>query len=181
MTKNKTIEPNVSKKIEPNASNKIEQTDIEKKEVARNQIAYTPHIKDYLDNLPTPSLTNLFGRNTAKRISISAMDQSTDTNHTRMKHLSFPAVTIGSKYLAIGSARLGKNLIKESNQLTTFIDIRGHGDRKSPFASRKSGNKTSVDFGWNMYEKIAMNPLRATGRPHPQVTRDRLIYLEIFD
>ena len=33
------------------------------------------------------SLTTLFGRNTANQVSISATDQSTDTNRTRMEHL----------------------------------------------------------------------------------------------
>ena len=61
------------------------------------------------------SLTTLFGRNTAKQISILATDQPTNTNRTKMEHISFPEVTIGLKYLAIGSARLDKNIVAEAN------------------------------------------------------------------
>ena len=74
-------------------------------------------------------------------------DQSTDTNHTSMEHLLLLATTIGSNYLAIGSARLGYKLIVEANQVSAYIDRRGHSYQESPFGSHKSGNKTSVDFG----------------------------------
>ena len=50
----KTIEKTASETIEPNASNKIEQIASKQKEIARNQIAYTPYFKTYLRNLPTP-------------------------------------------------------------------------------------------------------------------------------
>ena len=36
--------------------------------------------------------------------------------------------TEGSEYLAIGSAPLGDNLIAESNEASTSIDIWGHGE-----------------------------------------------------
>ena len=50
------------------------------------------------------------------------MDQSTDTNCTRMEYLSFPTVSIGLKDLAIGSAWLVDKLILEANQSSTYID-----------------------------------------------------------
>ena len=80
---------------------------------------------NFIDNLlaELKSFTTLFERNTSKQISISIMNQLTDNNQTRMKHLSFPAVTIGSKYLAKGSARLGNKLFAEANQVSTSIDI----------------------------------------------------------
>ena len=89
----------------------------------------------------------MFGRNNDKKISILATDQSIDTNRTRMEHLSLKTVTIGSKYLAIGSAQLGEKLIVESNQASTYIERRGHDYWDFLFGSHKSGNKMSVDFG----------------------------------
>ena len=53
-------------------------------------------------------MTTPFGRNNANKISILVTDQSTETNHTRMENILLPAVTIGSKDLAIGSAQLVK-------------------------------------------------------------------------
>ena len=75
-----------------------------------------------------------------------------------MEHLSLSVTTIGLKDPAIGSARLGNKVIVEANQSSYSIDIRGHGDCDLPFGSRKSGNKMSVDFGWNTDEKIRMKP-----------------------
>ena len=107
-------------------------------------------------NLPAQSrsLTALFSRNTAKQISISVTDQLTDTNHTRMEHLSLLSITIRSKYLAMGSAWFCYKLITESNQASTSIDRRVRGDWEFPFRSQKSGNKMSVDFGRNVDEKL---------------------------
>ena len=68
-------------------SKKIEQIASKQKEIAINQTTYTPHLKAHLYNIPIPSLTTFFGRNTSKQISILETDQLTDTNHTRMKHL----------------------------------------------------------------------------------------------
>ena len=62
-------------------------------------------------------------------MSISAMYQLADTNHTRMEYILLSTTTIGSKELAIGSARLGNNLILESNQASTSIDRLGYSDR----------------------------------------------------
>ena len=62
----KTIEPNAGKTIDPNASNTIENIASKKKEITRNQIAFNPHLKSYLDNLPTTSLKSPFGENTTK-------------------------------------------------------------------------------------------------------------------
>ena len=108
-----------------------------------------------------------FERNAAKQISISEADQSTDTNRTRMKHLFLPVVNIGSKYLMVCSVLLGNKLIAEANQAITSIGRRGHGYQEFLFGSWKSGNKISVDFGRNVDDKIAMNPSRAIGIPHP--------------
>ena len=74
-------------KIEQNASNKTEQIAIKQKEIARNKISYIPHFKDDLKNTPTQSPNTTFGINTAKKISISATDQSADTNRIRTEHL----------------------------------------------------------------------------------------------
>ena len=101
------------------------------------------------------------------------MSQSLDTNRTRIEHLSLSAITIGSKELAISSARLGKNRIVDYNQASFHIDIRGHVDQYFPFRSRKSGNKIIVDFGRNANEEIVMNPLRTIGIPLPYITRTR--------
>ena len=86
------------------------------------------------------------------------MDQSPKNNHTRMEHLLLSATTLWSKYIAIGSARLGGNLIAESNQESASIYRRGHSDWYFPFGSWKSGNKISVNFGQNVDEKNRMNP-----------------------
>ena len=114
------------------------------------------------------SLTTLFGRNNAKIILILETNQLTDTNRTRMEHLLLTSVTIGSKDLAIGIARLGDKIIAEYNRASTSIDIWGHVDRYLPCGTWKSGNKMNVDFGRNMNEKIGMNPSRVTEIPHPQ-------------
>ena len=57
------------------------------------------------------------------------MDQSADTNRTRMKHLSLLAITIGYNYLAISSARLGDNIIMNDNKVSTSIDRQVHSDQ----------------------------------------------------
>ena len=126
-------------------------------------------------------MTNLFGRNIAKKISISLVDQSADTNRTRIEHILFTAVTICLKYIVIGSERLGKKLIAEANQEYTSIYIEGNSYWEFPCRSWKSGNKKSVDFRRNVDEKIAMNPSRSTGSPRPQVTRTRMRNCNIFD
>ena len=41
--------------------NRIEQIESKQKEIARNQTAYTPNFKAYLDNIPIPSLTTTLG------------------------------------------------------------------------------------------------------------------------
>ena len=77
----KTIEPNGGETIEPSASKKVEQ------KMSKTIKAVTE--KDfltYLNNLPKPSLTTLFGRNNYKQMSTSVMDKSAYTNHTRMEH-----------------------------------------------------------------------------------------------
>ena len=71
-----------------------------------------------------------------------------------MEHLSLSAVAIGSKYLEIGSARLGNKIIVEANQWVTFIEKRGHSDWDFLFGSQKNGNEMSVDFKWNADGKI---------------------------
>ena len=63
-----------------------------------------------------------------------------------MEHLPFPKETVGSKDLAIDSARLGDKRITETNKSSTYFDIRGHGDWYLPFGSQKIGNEMSVDL-----------------------------------
>ena len=75
-----------------------------------------------------------------------------------MEHLLLSETTIASKYIDIGSAWLGNNIIEEANQASAFVDMWGHSDWGLPFGSRKSGNKMSVDFGRNTDDKIGMNP-----------------------
>ena len=72
------------------------------------------------------------------------------------------------------SARLGDKLIVESNQVSAYIERRGHGDRKFPSGSRKSGNEMTVEFGRNADDKTGMNPLRTIGSTRPNITRTRL-------
>ena len=138
----------------------------EQKEAEINKTAFNPNFKAYLNNLPIPSFTTPFWRNTAKKISTSMPDQSTDTNHTRMEHISLSAFNIGSKELAIGSVRLVNQIIAEANQANDSIDIRQHGDCDFAFGSWKTVTK-SVDFGRNAEEKIGMNPSRTIEIPHP--------------
>ena len=78
---NKSI--NTCETIEPNTINKIKQIASKQKQTVRNNIAYIPHLKYYLNNLPTPSLTTMFKTNMAKQISISKTDKLSDTNRTR--------------------------------------------------------------------------------------------------
>ena len=59
---------------------KIEQNSSKKKELSRNHIACIPHFKDSLKNLPTPSLSTLFGRYTSKQIFILTRCQFAYTN-----------------------------------------------------------------------------------------------------
>ena len=99
----------------------------------------------------------MFGRKTAKKISISTTDQLSDTNRNKMEHLSLSAITIWSKDLKISSAQLGDNIIVNSNQSRTYIDRRGHYDWYLPFGIQKIGNGMSVDFRWNTDDKIGMN------------------------
>ena len=85
----------VNKSIEENGSKTIEQKASEQKKIARNQIAYIPHLKYLLNNVPTSSLSNTFGRNNSNQISISTADKLDDTNHTSMEQLSLLEITIG--------------------------------------------------------------------------------------
>ena len=94
--------------------------------MAINKFEYMPNLKSYLNNRPKPSLANIFGRNTSNQISISRMDQSADTNRTRIEHLLVLTITIGSKELAIISVHLGNKLILHDNQAINFVDIQGH-------------------------------------------------------
>ena len=75
-----------------------------------------------------------------------------------MEYILLSATTIGSKELAIGSARLDNNIILESNQASTSIDRLGYSDQEFSSGSPKSGNKMSVGFRRNSYNKIGMNP-----------------------
>ena len=93
------------------------------------------------------------------------MDQSADTNRTGMDNLSLSAITIGSKEIAVGSARLGKNIIEGSSQASASVERRGHRDQDFPFGSRESGNKMGADFGRNADETLVMNPLRTIRSP----------------
>ena len=127
------------------------------------------------------SLSTPFERNTVKQISILTTDKSEDTNRTRMEYILLLAINIGSKDLAIISARLGNNIITEANQASVVIYRWGHNDRDFPFGSRKSGNKMSVDFERNADDKIGMNPSRTIRTPRPHNTRAIANNCEIFD
>ena len=70
----------------------IEQITSEQKEVKTNQIEYITHLKVYLNNIPTPSLSTLFGRNIAEQISILTTDKLSYTNCTRT------ALVVGDNY-----------------------------------------------------------------------------------
>ena len=70
----------------------------------------------------------LIGTNNAKQISISATDQSSGINPTRMEHLSLSMINIGSKYLAMSSVRLGNKLIVNDNQASDSIHRPVQGD-----------------------------------------------------
>ena len=61
----KQLNQNAREKIEPNMRNKIEQLVIKQKKILRNTTALKPKFKAYLNNIPIPPLTTLFGRNTA--------------------------------------------------------------------------------------------------------------------
>ena len=99
----------------------MEQIASKQKEISIYYTTVNHHFKAYLKNLPIPPLTTPFEINTANQISISAMDQSADTNHNRMEHLSLSDTTIGLKYLAIVSERLGDKLIAEANQASRIL------------------------------------------------------------
>ena len=152
-----------------------------KKAITINQTAFTHYFKDYLEILPIISLTNPFGRNNPKKIYILTTDQSADTNCTSMEHLQLLATTIVPKELVIGIAQLGDKLIAEANKSIASIDIQVQGDQEFPFVSWESGNKMSVDFGWNIDDKIGMNPLRTIRIPRPQVNRTSISNCDIFN
>ena len=161
------IEQIASNKIEQIANNKIEQTTSETVDVSKtieqnsSKTVKSVTVKYFftcIDNLlaESISLTTPLGINTAKQIYILATYQLIDTNRTRIEHLSLSAVTIGSKYLVIGSARLGDKIVLEAKQASTSIDRQGHGYQDFPFGSRKSGDGMSVDFGRNANEKLEL-------------------------
>ena len=54
-------------------------------------------------------------------------DQSEKTNFTGMEHILLLVITVGSKELAIGRARLD-NILIHYNQSRASIDRRGNGD-----------------------------------------------------
>ena len=97
-----------------------------------------------------------------------------------MEHLLLSATTIGSKELAIGSARLLDKLFVNAKQVRSSIDRRVNGDWGFSFGGQKSGNEMSVDFGNNADDEIGMNPLRTIGSPWPQNTSTRLRNYNIF-
>ena len=85
------------------------------------------------------------------------------------------------KELAIVSVLLGDNIDVEANQDIASIYRYLHGDWYFPFGSWKSGNKIIVDFGWNVDDKIVMNPLSTIVIPLPQLTSNSLSNCEIFN
>ena len=109
------------------------------------------------------------------------MDQSSDTNRTRMEHILLLEITIGYKYLGIISTRLGNKLIFHSNQSISKIDKWLHGESDVPFGILNSGKKMIVYFGWNADDKIGMNPSRTIGSPLQQITSTRQWICDIFD
>ena len=58
---NNSIEENASETIGKTASNQIELIAIEQKYIARNQVAYIPHFKFYINNI-SKLLTTIFGK-----------------------------------------------------------------------------------------------------------------------
>ena len=60
----------------------------------RTKVAYIPHFKYYLENIPTSSLANLSGINASNKIFTSMADQSSDTNRTSMEHIPLSDRTI---------------------------------------------------------------------------------------
>ena len=161
--------------------NKIKQIASKQKEIARNHTTFNTHIWAYLENIPIPPFTTAFGRNTTKQIFIPTIDHLVDNNRTRMEHILLLETTIGSKYLTIGSVRLGCKLIIEDNQAQASIDRWVKGDQGFPFRSQRSGNGMSVGFGQNAYVKIGINTPRTIGIPCPHITRTRLINCDIFN
>ena len=87
-----------------------------------------------------------------------------------MEHILLSEITIGSKELGIFSAQLDNKLIVHAKQVSTSIDIRGHGDREFPFGSRKSCDEMSIDFRQNTNNGLPMNILRAIRSITPQIT-----------
>ena len=63
---NNSIEKIMSGKIEQNKSKTINKNAKEQNEITRNQTAYIPHFKYYLNNIPTPSLSTPLDRYTNK-------------------------------------------------------------------------------------------------------------------
>ena len=177
----KTIETNTNENIESNMSNIIEQIESKTKDIARNHIAYIPHFKAYLKNLPALMLKTMCWINAAKQISISATDQLAETNSTRMEHLLLLATAIGSKDLTIGSAWLCDNHIAEANPSRSFVDRPVHGDRDSSFGSWIIGNGMSVDFWLNADDQIVINPSRTIRSQCPQIMNTRLSNCDIFN
>ena len=98
-----------------------------------------------------------------------------------MEHILLPSLTIESDDLDIGSARLGNRLIAEDNKASTSVDRWERSDRDSPFGSRKSGIKISVDFGQNVDDKIAMNLSRSIRILNPQIISNKLRNCNIFN
>ena len=71
--------------------------------------------------------------------------------------------------------------IVEDNKASTSVDRWERSDRDSPFGSRKSGIKISVDFGQNVDDKIAMNLSRSIRSLNPQIISNKLRNCNIFN
>ena len=93
------------------------------------------------------------------------MDQSSDTNRTRMEHILLLEITIGYKYLGILITRLGDKLIVHSNQYISKIDKWLHGDSDFPFGIWKSGGNDClfwVERGWKNLNELIKNHWKCT-------------------
>ena len=92
-----------------------------------------------------------------------------NTNYTKMEKIIFSVITLGSKEVAIGRAR-SYNMIVHTNQASTSIDIRVHGDCYISFGIWKSCNGMIIGFWRNTDDVIHVNPSRTIGIISPYIT-----------
>ena len=86
-----------------------------------------------------------------------------------MGNLSLSAITKGSEEIAISRVYLDNTVI-HTNQMSNFIDRRGHSDRKFSFGSWKSCDGMIIYLGGNTNNRIPMIPLRVIGSITSHIT-----------